>query len=131
MKKMRFFLMSAVTCFAIFATMSLTSCNKEDVTYAQEDEAVLFMEVDGKDLQIPCPLCGVIVPPQSYHVHVYEAMCCPLGPTICSHYDRRHWHIFQNHTGASTGGTWLELTTHLGGTIPTEGAYSGTINFHN
>jgi hypothetical protein len=53
MKKMRFLLMSAVTCFALFATMSLTSCNKDDVEYSQADEAVLYAGVDGKDASSP------------------------------------------------------------------------------
>lgn len=127
MKKMRFFLMSAMTCMVLFATMSLTSCNKEDVTYNENDEAVLFMGVDEK-ISFPCPICTFPVAPQHYHVHYVLANECPLGPG-CTHYYRNHWHIFQNHTGSSSGGTWLELTTHFGGTLPaSEGDHEGSIS---
>lgn len=130
MKKMRFLLMSAVTCFALFATMSLTSCNKDDVEYSQADEAVLYAGVDGKDASFPCPLCHVDVLPGHYHTHYFADGNCGLNG--CTHAGRPHWHILQNHTGDNTGGTWIELTTHFGRTIPAEGDHTGTIIFpHN
>lgn len=126
MKKKRLFLMGTVTCLAMFATLSLTSCNKEDVSYNQEEEEVLFMGVDGKDMNIQCPLCHQDVLPMHYHSHFYSDGICPIGEA-CSHWQRKHWHIFQNATSDFTGGTWLRLTTHYGRTFPAEGDHSGVI----
>lgn len=124
MKKMRLFFMGAVAGIAMIATMSLTSCNKEDVTYNQQEEEVLYMGVDGKDANIECPLCHLAVQPGHYHSHYYADGICGIG-AACSHWQRPHYHIFQNATGTNTGGTWLILTTHYGRTIPAEGDHEG------
>ncbi len=116
---MRLFLMGAMTCLAMFATMSLTSCNKEDVAYNEDETAVLYQEVDGTKAfgDVLCTICGVAVAPNHYHCHKYDDGLCPVYN--CTHYGRPHWHIFANGT---TTGTWYQLTTHFGGMfVPFEG----------
>lgn len=122
---MKQFFMGAATCLALLATISLTSCSKvDDVNYSDSEDVILYKEVDGKNGSVPCVLCQELVLPLHYHLHVYEANACPLG-TYCTHYNRRHWHIFTNGT---TNATWFELTTHFGGTIPPHSGHIDNLN---
>jgi len=114
--------MSTTACLAMFAMMSLTSCNKEDVSYNTSEDEILVTADDGKDYDIPCTLCSmegntVYVAPGWYHIHEYDANECILGPNQCTHYDRHHYHMYANGTSMPTG-TTFGVTTHFGGTIP-------------
>lgn len=114
--------MSTVACFAMFATLSLTSCNKEDVTYNEDEIAVLYAEVDGSKTfgDVHCVLCGDTVAAGHYHCHVYSDGNCPI--VNCTHKGRYHWHIFANGTNNAT---WFQLTTHFGGLfVPFSGLIS-------
>lgn len=122
MKKMRLFLMGPVACFAMFATLGLTSCNKEDVTYNEDETTVLYAEVDGSKAfgDVHCVLCGGVVAAGRYHCHTYPDGNCPV--VNCTHAGRSHWHIFANGT---QNATWFQLTTHFGGLfVPFEGEIS-------